>query len=41
MAVRLLFLLFVIIRVGFSYISLLNGQHIQFSSPPRARWKLR
>jgi predicted Zn-dependent protease len=30
MAVRLLFLLFVIILVGFSYISLLNGQHIQF-----------
>lgn len=30
MAVRLLFLLFVIILVGFSYISLLNGQRIQF-----------
>lgn len=30
MAVRLLFLLFVIILVAFSYISLLNGQHIQF-----------
>ncbi len=30
MTVRLLFLLFVIILVGFSYISLLNGQHIQF-----------
>lgn len=30
MAVRLLFLLFVIILVGFTYISLLNGQHIQF-----------
>ena len=30
MAVRLLFLLFVVILVAFSYISLLNGQHIQF-----------
>lgn len=30
MAVRLLFLLFVVILVGFAYISLLNGQHIQF-----------
>ncbi len=30
MAVRLLFLLFVIILVGFAYISLLNGQHIPF-----------
>ncbi|NJD61103.1 MAG: tetratricopeptide repeat protein [Deltaproteobacteria bacterium] len=30
MAVRLLFLLFVIILVAFSYISFLNGQHIQF-----------
>lgn len=30
MAVRLLFLLFVIVLVGFTYISLLNGQHIQF-----------
>ena len=30
MAVRLLFLLFVIILVGFLHISLLNGQHIQF-----------
>ncbi len=30
MAVRLLFLLFVVILVGFSYISVLNGQHIQF-----------
>ncbi len=30
MAVRLLFLLFVVILVGFTYISLLNGQHIQF-----------
>ena len=30
MAVRLLFLLFVVILVAFSYISLLNGEHIQF-----------
>jgi predicted Zn-dependent protease len=30
MAVRLLFLFFVIVLVGFSYISLLNGQHVQF-----------
>lgn len=30
MAVRLLFLLFVVILVGFLHISLLNGQHIQF-----------
>jgi tetratricopeptide (TPR) repeat protein len=30
MAVRLLFLLFVVILVAFSYISLLNGQHIPF-----------
>jgi predicted Zn-dependent protease len=30
MVVRLLFLLFVVILVAFSYISLLNGQHIQF-----------
>ncbi|MCL5884737.1 MAG: tetratricopeptide repeat protein [Deltaproteobacteria bacterium] len=30
MAVRLLFLLFVIILVAFSYISLLNGQHVPF-----------
>ncbi len=30
MAVRLLFLLFVVVLVGFTYISLLNGQHIQF-----------
>jgi tetratricopeptide (TPR) repeat protein len=30
MAVRLLFLLFVVILVAFSYISLLNGQHIEF-----------
>lgn len=30
MAVRLLFLLFVVILVAFSYISLLNGQHVQF-----------
>src|SRR5665811_1363392 len=30
MAVRLLFLLFVVILVAFSYISLLNGQHVPF-----------
>ncbi len=30
MAVRLLFLLFVVILVGFVHISLLNGQHVQF-----------
>ncbi len=30
MVVRLLFLLFVVILVAFSYISVLNGQHIQF-----------
>lgn len=30
MAVRLLFLLFVVILVGFAYISLFNGQHIEF-----------
>lgn len=30
MAIRLLFLLFVVILVAFSYISLLNGQHVPF-----------
>lgn len=30
MAVRLLFLFFVVVIVAFSYISVLNGQHIQF-----------
>jgi len=30
MGVRLLLLFFVIILVGFSYVSLLNGQHVQF-----------
>jgi len=30
MAIRLLFLLFVVILVAFSYVSLLNGEHIQF-----------
>src|SRR4030066_587772 len=33
MAVRLLFLLFVVILVAFSSISLLNGQHTHFFSP--------
>ena len=30
MAIRLLFLLFVVVLVAFSYISLLNGQHVPF-----------